>query len=556
MTLSPGDRGRFRAPRAAAPESALPPAGAGTDRTSDGAAAGDPARTRRPAAARAPRGPASPLILAVDQSTSATKAMAFDAGARIVARASVDHRQIYPRPGWVEHDPEELYANTIHAIRSVVEELGSAAERLGVLAITNQRETVVVWSRETGRPIANAVVWQCGRGAELCRRLAEAGHEGTIRARSGLRIDPSFSASKISWILENVAGAAAEARRGALAFGTVDTWLIYRLTRGQVHATDLSNASRTLLLNLTALAWDDELFALFGIPRSMAPQLARADDPFGTTTAEGALPRELPIRGVLGDSHAALFAQRCLRPGEAKATYGTGSSIMMNVGSTRPPTARSVVASVGFALRGRADYVLEGNIVSSGDTIRWLVDGLGLLPDSASSEAVAESVVDSGGVHLVPAFSGMGAPYWDAGARGSILGLTRGSTKAHLVRAALESIAFQVADLVSAMEADSGVRLATLRVDGGATRNQLLMQMQADILGVPVVRAGLAEASALGAALAAGLSIGLYRDLRAIEALPAESTTFEPRMNEERRSALLEGWHEAVRRTLSRGGGA
>ncbi len=495
-----------------------------------------------------------PLVLAVDQSTSATKAIAFDAGARIAAQASFEHRQIYPRPGWVEHDPEELYANTLQAIRAVVAELGERSSRLAALAITNQRETAIVWSRTSGRAISNAVVWQCGRGAEHCRRLVESGYEEMVRGKSGLRLDPYFSASKIAWILANVPGASEEAESGRLAFGTIDSWLIYRLTGGRVHATDLSNASRTLLFNLSSLDWDDELLELFQIPRSMAPALLRADERFGTTRAEGALPSELPICGVLGDSHAALFAQRCFGRGEAKATYGTGSSIMMNVGRAPLPAGRSVVASVGFGLREHVDYVFEGNIHSTGDTIRWLVDGLGLIPDSASSEEIARSVAGSAGVYLVPAFSGLGAPYWDSGARASILGLSRGSTKAHVVRAALESIALQVCDLVAAMEADSGIRLATLRVDGGATRNDLLMQMQADLLGVPVVRTGVVEASALGAALAAGLSIGLYRDLDAIRSLPSASTAFEPRMTAERRSEMLAGWHEAVGRTLSHRG--
>ena len=493
-----------------------------------------------------------PLVLAVDQSTSATKAIAFDAGARIAAQASFEHRQIYPRPGWVEHDPEELYANTVRAIRAVVAKLGERASRLAALAITNQRETAVVWSRTTGRAVANAVVWQCGRGADLCRALAESGREEMVRAKSGLRLDPYFSASKIAWLLENVPEAREEAHGGRLAFGTIDSWLVYRLTGGRVHATDLSNASRTLLLNLAGLDWDEELLDLFRIPRSMAPSLLRADERFGTTTAEGALPSELPICGVLGDSHAALFAQRCFRRGEAKATYGTGSSIMMNIGGSPLPAGRSVVTSVGWGLRGRVDYVFEGNIHSTGDTIRWLVDGLGLIPDPDSSQEIARSVADSEGVYLVPAFSGLGAPYLDSGARASILGLSRGSTKAHVVRAALESVALQVCDLVAAMGADSGIPLAALRVDGGATRNDLLMQMQADFLGVPVMRTGIAEASALGAALAAGLSVGIYRDLGEIERLPSSSTTFEPRMTPERRASLLAGWHEAVRRTLSR----
>jgi glycerol kinase len=479
--------------------------------------------------------PGQPLIIAVDQSTASTKALVFDMSASLVTRSSVEHRQYYPQAGWVEHDPEELYANTVAAVKDAVRSLGRDKERLRALAITNQRETAVVWDRSTGKPVYNAVVWQCQRGEALCRRLTEAGRAAEVKARSGLPLDPYFSASKIRWILDNVPGARERAEGGALAFGTVDSWLLWKLTGGGVHATDPTNASRTMLMNLASLEWDNALLRLFDIPRSMAPGILRSNRIFGKTTVEGAL-HELPVTGVLGDSHAAFFGQCCFERGQAKATYGTGTSLMLNIGAQPAGSGKAVATSVGWAIDGRVDYVLEGNIHSTGDTIRWLRDGLGLLAESSDSESLALSVPDNNGVYLVPAFSGLGAPYWDNAARAAIVGMARNTTRAHVVRAAVEAIAFQVADLVKAMEAEAGARLTELRVDGGASANRFLVQFQADVLDVPVAQSAQPEASALGAAMMAGLAVGAWKDLA---------------MDRAQRSRLLAGWREAVARTRS-----
>ena len=494
-----------------------------------------------------------PLIIAVDQSTSATKALVFDASAAIVARSSVEHRQYYPQAGWVEHDPEELYAKTIAAVKEAAEALGGDKERLIALAITNQRETAVVWDRSTGKPVYNAVVWQCQRGAELCRKLKEAGREAEVKARSGLPLDPYFSASKIRWILDNVPGARARAESGALAFGTVDSWLLWKLAGGSVHATDPTNASRSMLMNLASLEWDNALFRLFDIPRSMAPAIQRSNRIFGRTTVEGAL-SELPVTGIMGDSHAAFFGQCCFERGQAKATYGTGTSLMMNIGPQPLASGKAVATSVGWAIDGRVDYVLEGNIHSTGDTIRWLRDGLGILAESSDSESLALSVPDNNGVYLVPAFSGLGAPYWDNGARAAIIGMARNTTRAHVARAALEAIAFQVADLVKAMETEAGARLTELRVDGGASANRFLVQFQADILDVPVAPSAQPEASALGAAMMAGLAAGAWKDLPTLASLRTDSRVYRNAMDPGRRARLLAGWRDAVSRTMTRPG--
>jgi glycerol kinase len=493
------------------------------------------------------------LILSVDQSTSATKAIVFDESATIVAQSSIEHRQYYPRAGWVEHDPEELYANTVTAARKVAAALGPDLPAVAALAITNQRETAIVWDRATGKPICNAVVWQCQRGADFCNRLKEGGHADHVKATSGLPVDPYFSASKIRWILDNIPGAVRAAREGRLAFGTVDSWLLWKLTGGQVHATDPTNASRTMLMNLRTLDWDDSLLALFGIPRAMAPRIERSNHVFGNTTVEGIF-GSLPVIGILGDSHAALFAQCCFERGQAKATYGTGTSLMMNIGSEPLHAGQSVATSVGWAIDGRVDYVFEGNIHSTGDTIKWLCDGLGLLANVAESESLARSVSDNNGVYLVPAFSGLGAPYWDNSARAAIVGMARNTTRAHIARAALEGIAYQVRDLVRAMEAEARVPLMELRIDGGASKNRFLVQFQADILNVPVVRSAQSDASALGVAMMAGLATGVHKDLSALAALRKGAEIYRSAMDPETRSRLISGWRDAVSRTLYRTG--
>ncbi|HUI72987.1 MAG TPA: glycerol kinase GlpK [Spirochaetia bacterium] len=490
------------------------------------------------------------LVVSVDQSTFATKAIVFDTSMSIVTQASIEHKQHYPRAGWVEHDPEELYANTIAAIGEVAKCLGADKARVCCIAITNQRETAIVWDRSTGKPVCNAVVWQCQRGAELCNRLKEGGHAGQVKASTGLPLDPYFSASKISWILDNVPGARAKAQEGRLAFGTVDSWLVWKLTGGQVHATDPTNASRTMLMNLVTLDWDDALLELFRIPRSMVPSIQRSNHVFGATTAGGIF-GELPITGVLGDSHAAFFGQCCFQPGQAKATYGTGTSIMMNIGAAPVESGRSLATSVGWAIDGRVDYVLEGNIHSSGDTIRWLRDGLGLLENASESERLALSVPDNNGVYLVPAFSGLGAPYWDNNARAAIVGMARNTTRAHVARAGLEAIAYQVSDLLATMRAEAGIPLTELRVDGGASTNRFLVQFQADILGVPVAQSAQPEASALGAAMMAGLSMGVWKDLSSMSSARSRPTIYRESMDPAVRARLIAGWREAVARVLS-----
>jgi glycerol kinase len=488
-----------------------------------------------------------PLVLSIDQSTSATKAIVFDASASVVAYCSIEHGQHYPQAGWIEHDPEELYANTVQAVREAASALGAEKANVRALAISNQRETVIVWDRATGKAVYNAIVWQCQRGAEMCNRLKAEGYESDVKARSGLPLDPYFSASKIRWVLDNVRGARRRAEEGGLAFGTVDSWLVWKLTGGRVHATDPTNASRTMLMNLMSLDWDDALLALFGVPRSMTPHIERSNHLVGTTTVEGVFDG-LPIAGILGDSHAAFFAQRCFERGQAKATYGTGTSLMMNIGSEPLRSGKSVATSVGWAVDGRVDYVLEGNIHSSGDTIKWLRDGLGLIASAAESEPLARSVPDNNGVYLVPAFSGLGAPYWDNQARAALVGMARNTTKAHVARAALEAIAYQVYDLAEAMAAEAGAPLTELRADGGASKNDFLMQFQADILGIPVAQSAQPEASALGAAMMGGLAIGLWKDLAALADLKTEAVVYRSTMDPSARSRLISGWRDAVRR--------
>jgi glycerol kinase len=444
--------------------------------------------------------------LAIDQSTSATKAMLFDEQAQLVARASAEHEQLYPQPGWVEHDAEEILRNTCAAIQQLFSKNKVDSSRVKSIAITNQRETVVVWDRHTGKPVYNAVVWQCQRGVDICHNLINKGLEEKVRAKTGLIINPYFSASGVQWMLENVEGARTAANENRLLMGTIDAWLMWNFTQGKVHATDCTNASRTLLFNTSTLAWDDELLDMFTIPRSMMPEVKSCDSVFGETSLNGILPAPVPIAGVLGDSHGALVGQMCFAQGMGKATYGTGSSLMVNVGEKNLAAPKGLVTSVGFAAQGKTFYAFEGNIHCTGATIKWLVDDLQLIKSSAESEAIATSVPDNGGVYLVPAFAGLGAPWWNSEARALICGMTRGSGKAHVVRAALEAIAYQVKDLVDLMTRESGITIAELRVDGGPVKNNFLMQFQADMLGTKINRSEIAEASALGAVLMNGLA--------------------------------------------------
>lgn len=491
------------------------------------------------------------MILSVDQSTSATKAILFDRTGKLVHRCNVDHHQYYPQPGWVEHDAVEIYRNTLQAISDVVRQSGIRQEQIKVLSVTNQRETVVVWDKKTGKPVYHALVWQCQRAGEICKSIIQQGFGSVVKEKTGLVLSPYFSAAKVKWILDNVEGAREKADNEELLMGTIDCWLIWNLTGRKVHATDYSNASRTQLFNLKELKWDEELLEIFGIPVSMLPKVMFSDDIFGYTAKEQGFEREIPISGVMGDSHAALFGQNCFEKGMAKTTYGTGSSIMMNIGSTPLDSEKGLVTSVAWGMCGSVDFVFEGNINCTGATIKWLVDDLELISDSRESEQIALSVDNNGGVYIVPAFVGLSAPYWDSDAKASITGITRGTKKAHVVRAAEESIVYQIEDVLELMMEESGTKLQELRVDGGPTRDGFLMQFQADMLDTVVACSKIEELSALGSCLMAGLAAGLWRNKEELKFLREQGRVFVPAMEANERSRLYKGWKEAVRRTLS-----
>lgn len=486
------------------------------------------------------------LIIAIDQSTSATKALLFDSCCQLRNRVSVDHSQYYPQPGWVEHNPDEIYANTVSAIKDLVSADAAGREVQYSLAITNQRETVVVWNATTGKPVYNAIVWQCQRGAEICQQLKDAGLEEKVKERSGLLIDPYFSASGVKWILDNVEGARAEAEKSNLRMGTIDSWLIWKLTCGRIHATDYTNASRTLLFNIHTLNWDDELLEMFGVPRSMMPEALPCDSVFGTTIVEGLFPDGIEIAGVLGDSHGALAGQMCFEAGMGKVTYGTGSSVMVNIGESPTQAAHGLVTSVGFAAKGKVFYAFEGNIHCTGATIKWLAEQLQIVETPADAEAIATSVTDTDGVYFVPAFAGLGAPWWMPSAKAIICGMTLGTSKAHIVRAALESIAYQVKDLVDLMTTQAGISLRELRVDGGPTNNEFLMHFQADMLNSRINRSNVDDASAMGAAVMNGLARGLWGSLEEVAHLREMNDMIEPDMPADQRDRLYKGWLNAV----------
>ena len=497
---------------------------------------------------------AEPLILALDQGTTSSRAIAFGRDGRPVAMARQPFEQRFPSPGHVTHDPEAIWSSLLEVSRHVVRDVGGA-ERIAAIGITNQRETTIVWDRSSGRPIADAIVWQSRITAPACERLRLAGHEALFRERTGLPLDAYFSGPKIAAILDAVPGARSRAERGELAFGTVDSFLLWRLTggtaaAGAIHATDVSNASRTLLFDIRRLAWDDELLEIVGVPGAVLPELRPSSGLLGETASE-LLGRPIPIAALAGDQQAATFGQACFAPGQAKNTYGTGAFLLLNTGSEVRASGYGLLSTVGWQLApgAPATYALEGSVFSAGSAVQWLRDGLGLIDRSEDVEALAASVEDSDGVYLVPAFTGLGAPYWDPDARGTIVGLTRGTTRAHLARATLDSIALQVADVLEAMVADAGARLATLRVDGGAAINDLLLQRQADLLGVPVERPVIAETTALGAAYLAGLAVGYWQDTAEIEENWALDRQFEPAMSEDERRSMLEGWHRAVERS-------
>ena len=487
-------------------------------------------------------------LMALDQGTTSSRCILFDTAGNICSMVQKEFRQIYPREGWVEHDAAELWATQLTVAREALRRIGADAADVAAIGITNQRETTIVWDRETGEPIANAIVWQCRRTAEECDRLKAEGYGDMIRAKTGLLIDAYFSATKVKWILDHTEGARERARRGELLFGTVDCWLMYNLSGGKIHATDYSNAARTMLFNIHTLEWDEELLALFDVPRAMMPRVCPSSGIFGYTD-ETVFGRPIPIAGVAGDQQAALFGQCCFSAGDVKNTYGTGGFLLMNTGETAVTSDDGLLTTIAWGIGGKVNYVLEGSVFICGAAIQWLRDGLRLLESAADSEYMAGKVPDSGGVYLVPAFVGLGAPYWDPYARGSIFGLTRATTKYHLIRATLESMAYQTADVIASME-KSGIKLGSLKVDGGASANNLLLQFQADLLDAEIVRPACIETTALGAALLAGLAVGCYASLDEIKDIWRADRTFTAAITAEEREERKQGWSRAVSRTL------
>lgn len=487
-------------------------------------------------------------ILTIDQSTSGTKAIIFSDQGKVIHRCTENHEQYYPQSDWVEHDPVEIFEKTKLAIKNVLNQSKVDLSDIAAVSITNQRETVAVWDKKTGKPIYNAIVWQCQRGAAMCKQLKEDGYESMVQSKTGLIIDPYFSATGLKWIMENVEGAKEKANARELLFGTMDSWLIYNLTGGKVHATDYSNACRTMLFDIYQLQWDPELLKLMGLDQSMAPDVKYSDSIFGYTEKGELFDREIPITGVMGDSHAALFGQSCYQKGMAKATYGTGSSVMMNIGKEPMKSPKGLVTSIGYGIQNKIDYVFEGNIHCTGDTINWLVKDIELISNAKESEALANSVEDNNGVYMVPAFVGLGAPYWDNDARASISGMSRSTKKAHLVRAALEAIAYQIKDLLDLMIRQSGIELSEIRVDGGPTSNDFLMQFQSNMLDSKVAVSDVEEASALGASLAGGLGVGLWKNLDELGRLVSIKKYFKPEIQDTLRNKLYIGWQKAVSR--------
>ncbi len=486
-------------------------------------------------------------ILALDQGTTSSRAIVFDREGRIVATAQREFGQHFPQPGWVEHDALEIWSSQLEVASKAMAEARLAPGDIAAIGIANQRETTVLWDRSNGRPVAPAIVWQDRRTASRCDQLRLEGREALFTSRTGLVLDAYFSGTKLAWLLDHVPGARARAGRGELAFGTIDSWLAWQLTGGGAHVTDASNASRTLLFDIARLDWDDELLAILDIPRSVLPEVIASSGHFAQTRCEG-LPRGIPLAGMAGDQQAALFGQACTRPGMAKNTYGTGCFLLMNTGSARAVSRNRLLSTVAWKRGNEAHYALEGSVFIAGAAVQWLRDGLGIIAHSREMEPLAASVADSAGVVFVPALSGLGAPYWDPRARGTIVGLTRGTTRAHIARATLEAIAFQSAELIEAMSADSGISLSELRVDGGATANNLLMQMQADLLGVPVVRPVVTETTALGAAYLAGLGVGFWKDEAEIARLWAKDRVFEPAEPRPQAAARFGEWKRAVER--------
>lgn len=489
-------------------------------------------------------------VLALDQGTTSSRAILFDHMGRQVAQRSQPLTQVYPRPGWVEHDPMEIWEGQLLAARQVIADAKVDARQIAVIGVTNQRETTVVWDKRTGLPIHNAIVWQCRRTAGYCDQLKAAGLAETVRQKTGLVIDAYFSGTKLNWLLDNVPKARERAEAGELLFGTIDSWLIWNLTGGQVHVTDYSNASRTMLFDIHRLQWDSELLRHLGIPEGMLPEVVESSRVYGETLPE-LFGYPIAVAGDAGDQQAALFGQACFQPGMAKNTYGTGSFLLMNTGHRPAHSLSGLLTTIAWGLGGKVEYALEGSVFITGAAVQWLRDELGIIQSAAETEVLANSLTDTGGVYLVPAFVGLGAPYWDQWARGTLVGLTRGTGRAHIARAALEAIAYQSRDVLDLMSSESATALQALRVDGGAVANNFLMQFQSDILQVPVDRPVLAETTALGAAYLAGLAVGYWQSCEQLADLWHMERRFTPEMPEDRRALLYEGWKRAVERSLT-----
>lgn len=489
-------------------------------------------------------------ILALDQGTTSSRAIIFDHSGSIIAVAQKEFAQHFPKPGWVEHDPEDIWSSQFSVMAEVLAKAGINTDQLAAIGITNQRETTIVWDRTNGKPLSNAIVWQDRRTAEYCDSLKSQGHENMIRQKTGLVIDAYFSATKLKWILDHVKGAREAAANGQIAFGTVDSWLVWKLTGGKKHITDVSNASRTMLLNIHTGEWDDELLALFDIPKIILPQVRPSSEVYGVTDT-GVLNAKIPIAGIAGDQQAALFGQMCTQPGMVKNTYGTGCFMLMNTGEKAVTSSNNLLTTIAWKLNDKTEYALEGSIFIAGAVVQWLRDGLQIIRTSAEVEALATQASDTNGVYMVPAFAGLGAPHWNQHARGALFGVTRGTTNAHIARAALESIAYQTTDVLKAMEADAGIGIKELRVDGGATINNILMQFQADVLQVTVVRPKVYETTALGAAYLAGLAIKYWETVEEIQQQWQVDERFSPSMPPEKIKELQKGWHRAVKATIA-----
>ena len=486
-------------------------------------------------------------IVALDQGTTSSRTIILDHDANIVAVAQREVSQIYPRAGWVEHDPMDIYATQSSTLIEALGKSGIRSDQIAAIGITNQRETAVVWNKETGKPVYNAIVWQCRRTADICDSLREGGHEEYIREATGLVLDPYFSGTKVKWILDNVPGAREDAEAGKLLFGTVDSWLLWKMTQGSVHVTDYTNASRTMMFNINDLCWDQKLLDLLGVPASMLPEVKPSSAVYGHTNIGGKEGTRIPVAGIAGDQQAALFGQMCVAAGQAKNTYGTGCFLLMNTGSEKVSSSHGLLTTLACGPKGEPAYALEGAVFMGGASVQWLRDELKLMADASDSEYFATKVDTANGVYVVPAFTGLGAPYWDPHARGTIVGLTRGVNSNHVIRATLESIAYQTRDVLDAMQADSGIQLAGLRVDGGAVANNFLMQFQADVLNTEVNRPKVTEVTALGAAYLAGLAVGFWQSLGELEDKAQLDRTFVPAADEQKRSRRYSGWRRAVK---------